>query len=181
MKIYVLLANGFEEIEAITLIDLMRRANYNVTTVSIEDKAEVTGSHNITVKADSTINKESFDDLDALVIPGGPAVPNIAENTTILNLTKKCYENEKYICAICAGPFVLEKAGILKNKNITCYPSWAPKMVDANVHDKKAEADGKIITGNGVGGAIEMGLKMVEVFSSREEAEDLAEKILYEI
>lgn len=181
MKIIVLLANGFEEVEAITLIDLLRRAQYDVTTVSISETKEVCGGHNIPIIADALLSNKDFKDYDALILPGGvPGVPNLAADERVIELVKRYNNDSKFIGAICAAPYVLDHAGILKGKNITCYPSWAPKIKDAQIFDKPVEVDGKIITGNGVGGAIAMALKLVEVFSSKEESEDLAEKILYE-
>lgn len=182
MNIKVLIAKGFEEIEAITLIDLLRRAGYNLTTVSISSSHEVEGGHNIKMITDSTFDVESFDDMDMLILPGGgDGVLNLASEEKVLKLVKNAYNNDKYIAAICAAPFVLDRAGILDGKEVTCYPSWQDKIVSGTVKNKGVLADGKIITALGVGTAIDMGLKIVEILSSTEASEDLRKKVVYNI
>ncbi|MCK4798683.1 MAG: DJ-1/PfpI family protein [Spirochaetes bacterium] len=182
MNIKVLIAEGFEEIEAITLIDLLQRAGYNLNTVSIMGKNEVEGGHKIRIITDSIFGQVNFDDTDVLILPGGvPGVPNLASDERVLELIKTFYNKNKYIAAICAAPFVLDRSGILKGKKITCYPSWEDKIDSAEIIHTNVVVDGKIITGRGVGAAIEMGLKMVEIFTSKEESEKLREKIVYQI
>ncbi|MBN2546204.1 MAG: DJ-1/PfpI family protein [Spirochaetes bacterium] len=174
------LADGFEEIEAVTLIDLLRRADFDIKTVSINKSLEVKGAHDIIVAADEIFDDVDFDTVDALLLPGGsPGVPNLSTNQKVLDTVKKFFNEEKYLIAICAAPFVLEKAEILDGKKITCYPSWKDMIKSPEIVSDQVVVDGKIITAEGVGSAIDMGLKIVEIFSGKEMSEDLKEKIVY--
>lgn len=181
MKIKVLIAEGFEEVEAVTLIDLLRRAKYDLTTVSVMDKKEVKGSHDITIITDSILEDEEFENTDALVLPGGPGVDVLENKEEVINLVKDFYEKNKYIAAICAAPSVLEKAGILVGKKVTVYPTTEGKIHSAKIQRVDCVVDGKIITGRGVGAAISMALKMVEIFSSKDASEKLRNKVVYNI
>ena len=182
MKMKMLIAEGFEEIEAITLIDILRRANYNLKTVSINRNSEIQGSHKIKIITDMVFDDVNFDDTDVLLLPGGvPGVPNLAAEDKVLNLVKKFYNEKKYIVAICAAPFVLERADILKNKNVTCYPSWEDKITSTKIKKSNVVIDDKIITAKGIGAAIDLGLKLVELFSSKKDSKILKNKIVYKI
>lgn len=182
MKMKMLIAEGFEEIEAITLIDILRRANYNLKTVSINRNNEIQGSHEIKIITDMVFEDVNFDDTDVLLLPGGvPGVPNLASEDKVLDLVKKFYNEKKYIAAICAAPFILERANILLNKNVTCYPSWEDKITSAKIKRSNIVIDGKIITARGIGAAIDLGLKLVEIFSSKNESKNLKNKIVYKV
>ena len=180
MTAKILLAQGFEEIEAITIIDLLRRAGIGIITVSVTGMNEVKGGHDIAVVCDNLLEKENFENTEMLILPGGGVgVNNLSADERVIELVRKFKNSNKTIAAICAAPFVLEKAGILNNKNITCFPTWKEKIKSAKYVDKSVVVDDKIITGNGVGGAIDFSLKIVELFKSREDRENLAESILY--
>lgn len=180
MKIKMLIADGFEEIEAITLIDLLRRANYDLKTVSINQNNEIEGSHKIKMITDMVFDDVNFNDTDVIVLPGGvPGVPNLVSENKVLDLIKDFYNHNKYIVAICAAPFVLERAGILSGKKITCYPTWEDKINSAKIKKKDVVVDGRIITARGVGAAIDLGLKLVEIFSSKSDSKILKNSIVY--
>jgi protein deglycase len=182
MKIVVLLAKGFEEIEAITLIDLLRRANLEVTTVSIYSYNEIEGGHKIKVISDAVFDEVDFNIFDAIILPGGgEGVLNLAGEEKVLDLVKRMKNNDKYVTSICAAAFVLERAGVIENRNITCYPSWEDKITSAKIVRENVVVDEKIITSRGVGAAIDMGLKLVEIFISKEESEKLRKVIVYKI
>ncbi len=182
MKIFVLLAPGFEESEAVILIDIFRRANYEVKLISITDKREVTSSRNITIIADDILKNSNFDDMDMLFLPGGmPGTKNLSESEDVIKLVKEAFVKDKYIAAICAAPSVLAIAGILKGKRATAYPGWDEKLTDAIIEKSPVVVDNKIITSRGFGTAIEMGLKIVEIISGKEESEKLRQAILYQI
>jgi len=174
------LADGFEEIEAVTLIDILRRANFDIKAVSVNKSLEVKGAHDISVIVDDIFDDVNFDNVDAIMLPGGsPGVPNLSTNQKVLDIVKKFYNEDKYLIAICAAPFVFEKAGILDGKKITCYPSWKDMIKSPEIVSDPVVVDGKIITAEGVGSAIEMGLKIVEIFSGKEISSELKEKIVY--
>jgi len=180
MKIVLLLADGFEETEAVTLMDLLRRAEYDLYTVSIMGRLEVKGGHDISLLSDKLFNDVDFNTFDMIILPGGvPGVPNLAGDDKVLEIIKKFFNEGKYIGAICAAPFVLERAGILKNKTVTCYPGWEDKLDSPNIIKDNVVVDGNIITSRGVGTAIDMGLKIVEIVSSKDKSEELRNKIVY--
>ena len=182
MKIFVLLAPGFEESEAVILIDIFRRANYEVKTISITNQKEVTSSRNITIVADEIFDNVDFNELDMLFLPGGmPGTKNLTESEKVITLVKELFVKDKYLAAICAAPSVLEKAGVLKGKRATAYPGWDEKLVSAIVEKKGVVVDGKIITARAFGSAIDMGLKIVEIISGKEESEKLRQAIVYQI
>jgi protein deglycase len=180
MTIKVLIAPGFEETEAITVIDIFRRANYDVKTVSITDKNEVEGGHNVKIITDSILANENTTDIDGIFLPGGGAgVDNLAENKKVIDMIKDLFLKKKLIMAICAAPYVLEKAGILKNKKITAYPSWLVKISSPTKITTSVVVDGNIITGRAMASSVEFGLKCVEVISGKEECEKIKKAIVY--
>ena len=174
----VLLAPGFEEVEAITIIDLLRRAGITVTTTSIANK-EVTGSHNIPVIADTLVDQVSHIDYDIILLPGGPGVNKLANSEEVNKLIKTQAKKDKLLGAICAAPTVLNNAGLLKNKSVTSYPSEEKTFTDSNYLYENVVVDGKIITSRAVGTALDFSLKVIEILMGKEKAEDVAEKILH--
>lgn len=132
MKIIVFLAEGFEEVEALTVVDYLRRKDIQVDTISITEEKEVIGAHNIRVIADKTI--EEIEDINlykGAIIPGGmPGATNLRDDKRVIDIIKSLYEEDKLTAAICAGPIVLEKAGIIKGKNITSYPGFEGELKD---------------------------------------------------
>lgn len=174
----VLLAPGFEEIEAITIIDLLRRAEINVTTASIAEK-EVTGSHNIPVIADTLASEVSHKDYDIILLPGGPGVSNLVNSNKVNELIKAQVAENKLVGAICAAPIVLNNAGVIKNRTITSYPSEEKSFRESYYEYKNVVIDGKIITSRAVGTALDFALKIIETLVSKEKAKDVAGKILH--
>lgn len=179
MNIKVIMENGFEEVEAVVLIDLLRRAEYSVETISVAGSNEVTGSHDITVKTDSLLEEVDFNKGDMLLLPGGPAVGKLVENEKVLELVRDFAGSGRLVAAICAAPLVLHAAGILEGKKVTSYPNVREKLTSVEYSEEKVVVDGKIITSRGVGTAIDMGLKIVELISGQDKAAKLAEKIVY--
>lgn len=180
-RVIVLLADGFEEIEAITSIDILRRAGLEVKVVGI-GKILVKGSRNISVKADVKI--DFYKGLpDAIVLPGGmPGVKNLAASIKAKALVMKAYKSGKIIAAICAAPsIILAPMNILKGRKATCYPSDANILRDkAEYVDKKVVVDGNIVTSKGPGTAFDFALKLAEVLAGKSAKEDVRRKALYE-
>ncbi len=177
--VYVLLGRGFEEIEAITPVDLLRRAGVEVTTVGLNGKT-VTGSHGIDVAADVTVEETAWENLEMLVLPGGlGGVASIRSCPKALEAIRAAWEAGRYVAAICAGPTVLADLGITDGKNTTCYPGQAAKMGSARV-DMAAPAvrDGKLITGASAGCAREFALMLVEALKGTEVAQAIAGQIV---
>ncbi len=175
----ILFADGFEETEAVTLADILERGGVKATKVSISNKDIIKGAHNISILADITIDNAADNKADIVVLPGGmPGVTNLMNNQPTIELIKKFNSAGKWIAAICAAPMVLDKAGLLKGE-YTCYPSCKNDISSGRFIDKPVVISGNIITSAGVGTAIEMGLKLIEILVSKEESTRLAKAILY--
>ena len=177
--VYVLLGTGFEEMEAIAPIDLMRRAGISVLTVGVTGKT-VYGGHNIGVEADITIDEMDLTDLEMIVLPGGlGGVASARASDKALDALRFAWENDKFVAAICAGPTVLADLHITDNKNVTCYPGCEDGMDSAQVSNSApCVRDGKLITGASAGCAIPFALMLIEALKGSEQAEAIAKQIV---
>lgn len=165
--IYVFLANGFEETEAIAPIDILRRAELEVITVGIGEEI-ITGSHGISVIPDITeVDFVPNENLDMIVLPGGmPGTLGLEKSRTVQDAIDYCIKNDKYIGAICAAPSILGRKGLLEGKKATCFPGFEDFLLGAEYTGESVVQDGKIITAKGAGVAVEFGLKLAEVAKS---------------
>ncbi len=177
--VYVLLGTGFEELEALSPVDLLRRANIPVLTVGINGKT-VYGSHNIGITADITLEEMDLTTLEMLVIPGGlGGVASIRASKEALNAIGFAFDNRKYVAAICAGPTILAELGITDGKKAVCYPGCEPQMGQAEIMaDLPCIRDGNIITGASAGCAIPFALALIEALKGDQEAERIAKQIV---
>ena len=177
--VYVLLGTGFEEIEALAPVDLLRRAGIEVTTVGLNGKI-VYGSHRIGVEADITIEELDITDAEMIVLPGGlGGVASIRGCSRALEAVKAVSDAGKFVAAICAGPTVLADLGLLTGVNATCYPGQIPNMKDALVAENAAcVTDGKIITGTSAGTAVPFALALIEALKGAEAAGAIADQIV---
>ena len=176
--IYVLLVDGFEEVEAIEPIDIMRRAGLMVTTVGVSDMI-VTGSHNIKVKADIHIDDVNKEDMELLMLPGGPGHTQLIDDKKVQELIDYADSNDLYIAAICASPSVIGRKGLLEGKKATCFPGFEEFLVGAELSGEKAVRDGKIITAKGAGAAADFGFLIVETLKDSKTAEELKGAMQY--
>lgn len=171
--IYVFLAEGFEITEALTTVDVLRRANLNVATVGVNSKS-VTSSCNITVESDITIEQVDLTVADAIVLPGGmPGTLNLEKSQMVQDAIDYCADNNKFICAICAAPSILGHKGLLNNKCATCYPGFEVNEDVVNYTGAPAVACDKIITGKGAGCTIEFALLITEKLLSKDIADEV--------
>ncbi len=177
--VYVLLGTGFEEIEALAPVDLLRRAGISVLTVGINGKT-VFGGHKIGVEADITLGQMDLTDLDMLVLPGGlGGVASIRASREAMEALDFAWKNGRFVAAICAGPTVLADLGITDGKAATCYPGCESAMGSARMEPGKAVVrDGKVITGTSAGCAIPFGLALIEALKGKETANTVAEAIV---
>jgi 4-methyl-5(b-hydroxyethyl)-thiazole monophosphate biosynthesis len=167
-NVCVFFATGFEEIEAISIVDILRRANIPVTMVSITDRLEVTGSHQIKVVTDKLFHEVDFNDALMLVLPGGmPGSKNLSLHDGLKRQILNFNENNKLLGAICAAPLVFGGLGILKNKEATCYPGFEDYLLGASITKGPVTVAGNIITGKGPGVAIKFALKIVEILEGK--------------
>ena len=173
--IYMFLAEGFEEVEALAPLDLIRRAGLEIKTVGVGSKV-VVGSHGIPVTADITADELSDNAPDMIILPGGmPGTKNLDASEIVHKAIADAVKNDAYICAICAAPMILGKLGLVRGKNAVCYPGFEMYLDGATIPDKKAVRDGKIITAKGMGAAIEFGLAIVAALKDEKTADSLAE------
>ena len=179
--VYLFLAPGFEEIEALCPVDIMRRAGLTVTTVGIGGR-EIVGSHGITVCADVSDSELCFEDIELIFLPGGmPGTKNLDASKAVHQAIDLAIEQNAYIAAICAAPMILGKRGILNEKEAVCYPGFENYLDGATVPaDKKIVTDGKIITAKGMGVATDLGLEIVRVFCGKEKSDALRKAIIAE-
>ncbi len=178
-KIGIFLAKGFEEIEALTVVDICRRAGITVNMVSVGDLV-VEGSHGIQVTADALLQEVDFEEFDMLVLPGGmPGTRNLEACDVLMEQVDAFYERGKYVAAICAAPSVLGHRGILKGREACCYPGFEEELTGAKVvYDPVAVSD-HVITSRGMGCAIDFALVITEVFCGTDMSEQLAKAVIY--
>ncbi len=179
-KVCVFFATGFEEIEALTVVDLLRRQEIETEMVSVTGERTVVGSHKIPVVMDSLLKDLDFKEVDMLVLPGGGlGTKNLEACGPLMEQVDAFAGAGKGVCAICAAPSILGHRGILKGKKATCYPGFETQLMGAQVVSEPAVRDGNIITGHGMGCSIPFGLAIVEYLAGEEASRAIAEKIVY--
>ena len=179
-KVSIFLAEGFEEVEGLTAVDLLRRAGAEVTMAAVGESLDVTGSHGIQVKADRLLDVEEERKADLLVLPGGqPGTKNLNGCSVLLELLKEFDQEGKKIAAICAAPTVLGGAGLLEGRKATCYPSCEDGLKGAQICKDRVVVDGHVTTSRGVGTAIPFALSLIEQLYNKEKAEEIRKSIIY--
>lgn len=179
-EVYLFLAEGFEEIEALTTVDLCRRAGISISTVAIGAQRTVVGSHHIPVEADRLFEETDFSDLDMLVLPGGgKGTDNLEAHGPLMELLQKKAAEGKWISAICAAPRILGRHGLLQGRQAVCYPGFEQDLKGAEVLKVPAVQSGNYITGRGMGCSVEFGLLIVEALMGKEKAGELKQKIVF--
>lgn len=180
-KVGMMVANGYEEVEMLTVVDLLRRAGMTCDIISVTGEKELTSSHKVTVIADLLYEDVDFDSYDALAIPGGmPGTINLGQHAGVCEQLKKAYEKGKLIAAICAAPTVFGELGLLEGKKAICYPGMEDQLTGADVTYESVVCDGNIITSRGMGTAIDFGLAILAYYEGEEIAAAMAQKIVYE-
>lgn len=178
--VYILLARGFEESEALVPADLLKRAGANVILVATEGGLAVTGSHGFTITADITIDEIRKEDMSCLVLPGGlPGTDLLGNNPRVLDLIEYAANRGAFIAAICAAPSILGKMRLLDGRNAAVYPDFAPALQYANITGKKVEHDDIFITAEGMGVSFEFGFKLIEVMFGADAANDIRSAVRY--
>lgn len=178
--VYILLAEGFEESEAIVPADLLRRAGIEVALVSVEPGV-VTSSHGIAVQAELTLGQMNLSKAEMIVLPGGLAgVRNLEKQSGLGHMIQLALEQDVWVAAICAAPTLLAKRGFLKGKAAVCYPGMEDKLVGATPRmDQSVVVDGHIITGRAAGAAFDFGLELVKALAGEEKAEEVRHAVHY--
>lgn len=180
-KVYVFLADGFEEIEGLTVVDILRRAQTDVETVSIMGRKEIYGSHRIHVEADLLLEEADLDHADMLVLPGGlRGTENLEKCQPLLDAVVKADREGRKIAAICAAPRIFAALGLLDGKKATVYPDMEDSLANAEVQAVPAVTDGNITTGRGMGAAIPFALELTAILAGRETADRISKGIVFE-
>lgn len=178
MQVYLFLADGFEEIEAIAPIDILRRANINIQTVSISGTKEVTGAHGIIIHADLLFTEVDLSLNDMLILPGGmPGTKNLDAHQALKTLLAAQYKKGGKIAAICAAPSILGKMGLLEGKEAICYPGFEEALNGAVISRNLVVKSENIITAKGAGVAVEFALQIVEELKGKSESEKISSAI----
>ena len=178
-SVVVFLADGFEEIEALTVVDVLRRGGVEVSTVSITDRLNVMGAHNIEIKADKLFDRLQDSSADMLVLPGGGVgTQNLKNHSGVNELCAAFAAEDKYVTAICAAPSVLGVKGLLKGKRAVCYPGFEEQLDGAEVGIDNVVVDGKFVTSKGPGTAADFALMLLAILKGRETANRVKEGML---
>lgn len=177
--IYIFLAEGFEETEAITPIDMLRRCGKDVITVGVTGKT-VMGAHNIPIVCDITIEETTTDNLEMIILPGGmPGTNNLSACEKLKKLITYCSNNNIFIGAICAAPSILGKLSLLNGKKAVCYPGFESTLKGAEIQTEAAVRDGYIITSRGAGTALDFSYQLILALIGEDAAKKLAESIIW--
>ncbi|GAD04663.1 DJ-1/YajL/PfpI superfamily, includes chaperone protein YajL (former ThiJ), parkinsonism-associated protein DJ-1, peptidases PfpI, Hsp31 [Porphyromonas crevioricanis JCM 15906] len=180
-QVFVFLANGFEEIEALSVIDILRRAELPVCTVSVHADRKVIGAHEVAVEADTLINDVTLDDAACLVLPGGmPGAANLMDCVKLREALVRQHEAGRLLAAICAAPMVLGALGISKGREMTCYPGFEERLIDARISTQGVAEDGHVITGKGPAFAASFALAIVKRLAGEARAKEVASGMLFQ-
>lgn len=181
-KAAVFFGKGYEEIEALTVVDILRRAGVDTAMVSVSEERKVAGSHAIAVEMDAVISEVDFDSLDLIVLPGGmPGTANLEACEMLMTQVDAFVSQNKIVAAICAAPSILGHRGILKGRKACCYPSWENHLEGAQVLEQPAVIDGNLVTGRGMGAAVPFALAVLERLQGKEAAGEMAKNIVFEV
>jgi 4-methyl-5(b-hydroxyethyl)-thiazole monophosphate biosynthesis len=175
MKALVPLAEGFEELEAVTIVDVLRRGGVEVTLAAL-DESPVTGSHGIVVHADTELDRVDASGFDAVVLPGGPAAKRLRDDARIRAIVQGAAQRGKLVAALCAAPIALEAAGVLAGRRATVYPG--NELPSAELVEERVVIDGNVVTSRGPGTALEFSLALVGLLVGREKSESLARAMI---
>lgn len=182
-KNYIFLAPGFEELEALTVVDVMRRAGLDIVIVSIDDTEYVTGAHGVTFQVDALYTELNYNDADWLILPGGlPGATNLHDFDPLNNLLRTHFADGGNIAAICASPaVVLSPLGILKDRKATCYPGFEKSCESTGAHmiNEYVVSDGNLVTGQGPAAALPFALEIVKLAAGDAKSEEVANGMLY--
>ena len=184
-KLAVFFAEGYEEIEALTVVDICRRCGLEVDMVAVsgvsaQDGRLVKSSHNVTVQMDKTFEQVNFDEYDMLVLPGGKlGTENLEAHAGLMAQVDAFYQGGRYVAAICAAPSILGHRGILKGRKACCYPGFESQLEGADVTEGPVEISDKVVTARGMGASVDFALAIAGIFCGQDKADEMAETICY--
>ena len=179
-NVLVVFADGFEEIEAIGIVDVLRRAGITVVMASIDGTcATVKGAQEISVTVDASLDSIDLAEMDGIILPGGlPGSENLAQSQKVIDLLRQMHGTGKLVAAICAAPIALQAAGVIEGRKFTCYPGFEEQITDGQYTGNRVEIDGRLVTGAGPGAALEFALALVDVLGFNDTAGQLKQGML---
>ena len=181
-KIAIFMADGCEEIEGLTVVDIARRAGIEIDMISISDTKTVTSSHKVTFMTDLTKGEADFSNYDGIVLPGGlPGTLNLGADETVNRVIKEFAAEGKMVAAVCAAPSVLGEAGLLQGKKATCYPGYEDKLLGGQWVEEEVAVDGNIITSRGLGTTIPFALEIVKYLIDEKKSKAISDKIIFRL
>ena len=179
-KVCCFLADGCDEVEALSVVDILKRGGIDTELVSVMKTKEIVSSHDIHIIADKMIEEVDFDEVDMIFLPGGiPGTPNLFANQLLCNKIVEFNNAGKLLAAVCAAPGIYGELGILKGKKATCYPGFEDKLKGALYVSDRVITDGNVTTSRGLGTSLELGLRLLEIFTDKENAEAMARKVQF--
>lgn len=179
-KTFIFLATGYEDVEMLTVVDMLRRAEIEINMVSITGNLEVTSSHNVVIKADELFEAADIDSADMLILPGGlHGTQNLLAYKPLTDKLIEFNDSGKLLAAVCAAPSIFGTLGILKGKNATCYPGFEEKLTGATYQKKPVVRDGNIITSRGMGTCIDFSGEIITALDCAEKAATIKSQIIY--
>lgn len=179
--VYLFLADGFEEIEALTPLDYLIRAGVLIKTVFIGESEIVTSSKGVKIFADISIDDVKLNECEMIILPGGlNGMLNLKNNEKVQQIIKYCIDNNIYIASICASPTILGEKGYLKGKNAICYKGMEDKLIGANIVDEDVVVDKNIITSKGAGTSNQFAFKLIEILCSKEKEQEIKDSVLWQ-
>lgn len=179
-KLAVFFADGCEEIEGLTVVDMLRRAKIEVVGVSIMKRLEIHGSHDIMFQADTVFEEANMASYDGVILPGGGVgTANLGAHEGVLSTVQNFAKEGKLVAAICAAPSVLGQAGVLQGRRATCHPGWEDKLLGATTLEDTVVTDDNVITSRGMGTAIDFSLAIIDKFADEEIVADVRKGIVY--
>lgn len=176
----VMLADGFEEIEGLTVVDVLRRGGIDTVMVSVMGRKEIVSSHDIRVEADMLLEEVDFEDVEMIVLPGGlKGTENLESCVSLMEKVDEFHAEGKYLAAICAAPTILGHRGILRGRKAVCYGGMEDQLTGAEVSFDKVAVDGHVITSRGMGTSVPFALRLLAVLKDEKSADEMAAKIMY--
>jgi len=176
-KVFIFFTDGFETVEALTPVDVLRRGGCNVITVSVTGKKEVTSAQNVTIHTDALFDEIAAQQADMLVLPGGPGTSKLFEHEDLKAKLQTHFKQHGLLGAICAAPMILGRLGMLKQKHATCFPGYEKDLLGATFTGKPCEVDGNIITARGAGVSLQFGLALLKALSGENVADEIKQKM----
>lgn len=178
MKAAIYFAEGFEEVEALSVVDVLRRGGVEVVMVGL-DAMTITGAHHIQVGMDAVLSEVKHEQIDMMILPGGVlGVQNLSKSESLMAQLKAFKAQNKWLAAICAAPSILGLAGLLEGEAATCYPGYEDKLLGAKATGERVVLSGKTITAIGAGASLDFGYKILEVLKGKELSQEIKQKMM---